>query len=311
MHEREREIEREEQDANTLVQLSDRLRALIPRRIKSPLKALIFSSRRMTSGLRLMPDFLVIGAARSGTTSLYRYLARHPAIAPASTKEIHYFSIHHWRGIEWYKAHFPTAMTRGIRTWRGGVRSQTGEATPYYLFHPLAAERIAEALPDIKLVVLLRNPIERAFSHYLHEVNLGIEELPFEQAIEEEQRRLDGEVERIASDPRYPGFRYQHFSYLSRGIYCDQLVRWFSFFSREQFLILESDRFWADPSGSHAAVLRFLGLPAISLTTYPQHNKSEPSKMSSRTKEQLLDYFTPHNERLYSLLGSELGWELQ
>jgi len=301
----------EEQDTNTLESPSDRLRALVPQRIKSPLKALIFRSRRMTSGLRLMPDFLVIGAARSGTTSLYRYLAHHPVIAPASMKEIHYFSIHHWRGIEWYKAHFPTAITRGIRTWQGGVRSQTGEATPYYLFHPLAAERIAEALPNIKLVVLLRNPIERAFSHYLHEVDLGVEELPFEQAIDEEQRRLDGEVERIASDPRYAGFRYQHFSYLSRGIYCDQLVQWFSFFSREQFLILESERFWADPKASHAAVLRFLGLPAISLTTYPQHNKSEPSKMNSRTKERLLEYFTPHNERLYTLLGNELGWGAQ
>lgn len=289
--------------------LSDSLRALVPTRIKSPLKAAIFGSRRMTSGLRLMPDFLVIGAARSGTTSLYRYLARHPAIAAASMKEVHYFSIHHWRGIGWYKAHFPTVMTREIITWRGGVRCRTGEATPYYLFHPLAAERIAEALPNIQMMMVLRNPIERAFSHYLHEVALGIEELPLEQAIDEESRRLEGEVERIAADPRYPGFSYQHFSYLSRGIYYDQLVRWFSLFPREQFLILESARFWADPQGSYAAVLRFLGLPPKPLSGFPQHNKSEPSEMNSRTKDKLLDYFAPHNARLYRLLGENFGWE--
>jgi len=292
-----------------LERLSDDLRALIPERIKGPLKTAIFTYRRMSSSVRPLPDFLVIGAARSGTTSLYRYLESHPAIATASMKEIHYFSIDHWRGVEWYRAHFPTAMTRRIMTWRGDARCQTGEATPYYLFHPLAPERIAEALPDIKLVILLRNPIDRAFSHYLHEVALGIEELPFERAIDEEPRRLEGEVEKIRSDPRYPGFNYQHFSYLSRGIYSDQLARWFSLFQRERFLILESERFWAEPQASHVAVLRFLGLPPIPLTAYPQHNKSEPSRMASRTKESLVDYFAPHNERLYNLLGSNFGWE--
>ena len=172
---------------------SDDLRALIPERIKGPLKTAVFTYRRMSSGVRPLPDFLVIGAARSGTTSLYRYLERHPAIAAASMKEIHYFSIDHWRGVEWYRAHFPTAMTRKIVTWRGDARCQTGEATPYYLFHPLAPERIADALPDIRLVILLRNPIDRAFSHYLHEVALGIEELPFERAIDEEPRAILGD----------------------------------------------------------------------------------------------------------------------
>jgi hypothetical protein len=194
-------------------------------------------------------------------------------------------------------------------TWRSGVRCQTGEATPYYLFHPLAAERIAETLPSIKLMMVLRNPVERAYSHYLHEVGLGIEHLSFEQAIDEEPRRLEGESERIASDHMYPGFKHQHFSYLARGIYCDQLVRWFSLFPRERFLILESERFWADPRTSHVTVLRFLGLPPIPLPDYPQHNKSEPSKMSSPTKDMLRDYFAPHNERLYGLLGEDLEWE--
>jgi Sulfotransferase domain len=286
------------------------LRALIPEPIKGPLKAAIFTYRSMTSGLRVMPDFLVIGAARSGTTSLYRYLVRNPSIAAASTKEIQYFSIHHWRGIKWYRAHFPTLTTAKIMTWRFGVTGQTGEATPYYLFHPLAAERIAEALPNVKLMIVLRNPIERAFSHYLHEVALGVENLSFEEAIDEEPRRLEGEVERIASDPKYPGFKYQHFSYLSRGIYHDQLVRWFSLLPRERFLILESERFWKDPQAGYVAVLRFLGLPPIPLSEYPQHNKSESSRMSSGTKDRLLEFFAPHNERLYGILGEDLGWEL-
>lgn len=286
------------------------LRARVPVTVKAPLKIAIFGYRRLTSSLRVTPDFLVIGAARSGTTSLYRYLASHPSIAPASMKEIQYFSIHHWRGIEWYKSHFPTSLTRRVVTSRSGVSCQTGEATPYYMFHPLAAGRVADALPRVKLIVLLRNPVDRAFSHYLHELSLGVEDRSFEKAIDDEEVRLSGEVERMLSDPKYPGFRHQHFSYLSRGLYHDQLVRWFSLFPRDRFLIMQSERFWSDPEESHVGTLKFLGLPPTPLASYPQFNTSEPSRMTDRTRDRLLEYFAPHNERLNSLLGEDFRWEV-
>ena len=253
---------------------SDDLRALIPERIKGPLKTAVFTYRRMSSGVRPLPDFLVIGAARSGTTSLYRYLERHPAIAAASMKEIHYFSIDHWRGVEWYRAHFPTAMTRKIMTWRGDARCQTGEATPYYLFHPLAPERIAEALPDIKLMICAQEPYRSRVLTLSPRGRAWDRRASVRTGYRRRAAPARRGSERIRSDPMYPGFNYQHFSYLSRGIYCDQLVRWFSLFPRERFLILESERFWAEPQASHVAVLRFLGLPPIPLTAIiPQYNR--------------------------------------
>jgi len=284
------------------------LRDLIPKRVKGTLKGAVFNYRKETSWLRLMPDFLVIGAARSGTTSLYRYLLDHPAIGAASRKEIQYFSMYYWRGIEWYRAHFPTTMHKMIvNRWRG-VPFRTGEASPYYLFHPLAPARIADLLPEIKLLVVLRNPIDRAFSHYQHEVALGVENLSFEEAIEQEPQRLEGEVERIVSDPMYPGFRYQHFSYVSRGIYHRQLERWFLLLPRESFLILGSERFFADPQAAYTAVLSFLGLPPARLAEFPRHNPSKPSSLNEPTREKLGDYFASHNERLYRLLGEDFDW---
>lgn len=282
---------------------------MVPSPVRGPVKGAIFSFRRMTSGMRLLPDFLVIGAARSGTTSLYRYLVDHPAIAAASRKEVQYFSLNHWRGIDWYRAHFPTPMKSRIVQQRTGVPMQTGEATPYYLFHPMAAERIADELPGVKLIVVLRNPTERAFSHYLHEVALGVEDLSFEQALDQESTRLEGEIERIRADARYPGFSYQHYAYLSRGHYHDQLMRWFSLLPRERFCILGSERFWADPLAGYAGVLRFLELPLEGLTEFPTHNKSAPSTMDTRTRDRLREYFAPHNQHLYELLNEDFEWE--
>src|SRR5438093_4320202 len=132
-----------------------------------------------TSKLRVLPDFLIIGAQRAGTTSLYRYLSRHPAVAPAVlAKGAHYFDTAFDRGLPWYRGHFPTRMTAERIRAREGTFA-TGEGSPYYLFHPLAAERIAAALPGVKLVALLRDPVERASSHWVHEAERGFEQLSF------------------------------------------------------------------------------------------------------------------------------------
>src|SRR5579863_9235330 len=137
--------------------------------------------RASTSPLRMAPDFMIIGALRGGTTSLYSYMTAHPGIGPAYMKEVHFFDVHYKKGFPWYQAQFPSLPQKYYRERVQKQRFITGEASPYYLFHPHAPKRIAKILPQVKLVVLLRNPVTRAYSHYSHEVAGGHESLSFEE----------------------------------------------------------------------------------------------------------------------------------
>src|SRR4051812_20031887 len=135
-------------------------------RLKKPLRRVQADYRHLSAPLRGLPSVLIIGAQKSGTTSLSSYLVEHPDMLPSLRKEVHYFSFNYERGVNWYRAHFP--YTHHLR--RGAL---TLDATPYYLVHPLVAQRAAQLLPHAKLVVLLRNPVDRALSHYQHEVRGG------------------------------------------------------------------------------------------------------------------------------------------
>jgi hypothetical protein len=284
------------------------LRARAPEGVKRPVRrtrdayraansTLRWRYRTATAGLRPLPDFLIVGAQKCGTTSLYEYLAEHPQVMPALTKEVHYFDVRYPRGMSWYRAHF------GLRR-PGRI---TGEASPYYLFHPAAPQRIKSDVPRAKLIVMLRDPAERAVSHYHHSVDWGFETLSLEDAIRHEPERLDGEASRIASDPTYRGLDYQHLSYLSRGVYADQLELWLSLFPREQMLVLNSHDFFDDPATGFNRVLDFLELPPQSRTEYPvvagRTYDTDPAIVA-----ELREYFRPHNQRLYELLGEDFGW---
>ncbi len=227
------------------------------RESETPLIAKFY--RGMTSPLRLLPDFLVIGTQRGGTTSLYHYLEELPCIVPATTKEIHFFDRRFDKGLAWYRGHFPTRIARQYEQRFRKRAFVTGEASPSYLFHPHVPRRIAKALPHVKLIVLLRNPVDRAYSQYYHAVELGLETLPFEAAIKDEEERTARERAKIMQDEHYESYAFKHLSYLSRGIYVDQLQTWMSLFPREQFLILKSEEFYADPGSSVKQVLDLSG----------------------------------------------------
>jgi hypothetical protein len=186
----------------------------------------------------------------------------------------------------------------------------TGESSPYYMFHPLAVERLASTLPDAKLILLLRNPVDRAYSHYLHERRLGTEPLSFEEAIAREDERLDGEVEKIRSNRNYHSVNHQRYSYVARGRYADQLRNIFAFFPESQVLVLKSEDLYADPSATYGKVLDFLGLRGWDLEGYPQHYASNSSRaeMPKTLRRRLLDYFRPHNQELARYLNLELAW---
>ncbi len=260
-----------------------------------------------------MPDFIIIGTQRGGTSSLYHYLLAHPQIAAATKKEIHFFDNNFHRGIPWYRAQFPSLIQGDIGETIGRQRCITGEASPYYLFHPHAPARAALVVPQAKLIVLLRNPVDRAYSNYYHSVKRGYETLSFEEALAQEETRTRGEGQRLAADPHYKSYNHQHYTYLARGIYVDQLELWMNYFPKEQFLIIKSEDLFATPDRTLQEIFLFLGLPEVvpvEQQEYKQLNSSTYSqaKMEPETRKRLFTYFEPRNERLSTLLGRDFGW---
>jgi hypothetical protein len=253
-----------------------------------------------------LPDFVVIGAQKCGTTFLYHLLSQHPLVEPAASKELHFFDNNFDLGVEWYRQCFPAPR------WEDSRRTITGEATPYYMFHPLAAERMAEVVPQTRLIALLRNPVDRAFSHHQQETRKGDETLSFEEAIAAEEARLRGERNKMLEDEYYASFEHQRLSYLSRGIYVDQLLRWTDLFSKEQLLVLKSEDFFENPQQTLKLVLDFLGLPEwepeVPELGYRRHEGRYEGGMDPVLRRRLEEYFAPHNRRLYDFLGVDLGW---
>ena len=259
---------------------------------------------RLTYFWRAQPDFLIVGVMKGGTTSLFRYLAQHPDVLPPFRKEIKYFDCNYFEGAAWYRAHFPLRQkfTDGSKL--------TGEATPYYIFHPTAHERVASAVPQAKIIIILRNPVERAYSHHQHMVRVGREPLSFEEALAAERERLAGEAEKIAADPHYPTYKDIQYSYVSRGDYLPQIQRWHSLFPKERVLILRSEDLYHEPAATMEETQAFLGLK----TWHPKKDYGifkggsyEP--MQPETREKLAAHFKPKNEALYEYLGRDFGWE--
>ena len=261
-----------------------------------------------TSAMRILPSFLVAGTQRSGSSSLYEYLVNHPAVGRSIIEEVHYFDWNYTKGMRWYRGHFPTSAKAAYLKIRSGVPAITGEATPYYIFHPLAPQRIANDLPGVRLLVTLRDPVDRAYSHYSHEVAIGLEPLSFDEALAQEELRLEGEVEKIVKEPTYRGFNHQHFSYFSRGVYADQLEHLYSLFPRERVFVVTSDELSKDPASAYARALTFLGLPPHTLASFPRHSAGSYTPMEPTTRERLSARYAEPNERLYRLLGVDPFW---
>lgn len=252
----------------------------------------------------MLPDFIIIGTQRGGTTSLYNYLSEHPKIAPARVKEVHYFSVNYDKGVDWYERHFP--RTRGLR------RRLTGEASPYYIFHPHSPARVKELVPHVKIIALLREPVARAFSHYRHEVRMGEEPLSFEEAVAREDQRIAPDVERLAQDPLYEGHAHRNYSYVARGRYVEQLRGWTRFFPLERMLVLRSEDLFSDPATVYAQTVRYLELPAHDLGSYERYNAAgELEGLTPHLRSTLSEYFRPFNEQLYALLGRDLRWDAE
>ncbi|OYD09170.1 hypothetical protein CHM34_03860 [Paludifilum halophilum] len=250
-----------------------------------------------------MPDYIIAGAQKCGTTSLYHYLTDNRYIVPAKKKEVHFFDWNYRKGTSWYTDQFPLPLKRKKR---GFI---TGEASPYYLFHPHAAKRAFDTVPGAKIIVLLRNPVDRAYSHYNHQVRRGKENLSFEEAIEKEGARLRMERRKMLRNPNYNSQTYWRYSYLARGIYVDQLERWMKYFPRKQMLIIRSEDFYKNTGSTLRKVTGFLGVPDSSPKTTNPYKSGSYEPMNPDTRQLLINYFRPHNRRLYQKLNVDFGWD--
>ena len=266
-------------------------------------RAQLVRARTATASLRALPDFIIIGAQKAGTTSLYAYLSAHPQVRPGLFKEAHFFDLRFDLGERWYRSVFP------LRARLNRAHAITGEASPYYLFHPLAAERAASVVPHARLIVLLRDPVERAWSHYRHEVAAGHEQLSFLAALEAESRRLAGaeEAVRTGTSPELAE-NHRRFGYVARGRYADQLERWFSVFGRDQVLVLRAEDLFGDPAETWRRTQEFLGLRHALHEDFAAHNAQPSVNFPAGARELLDEAFRKPNEDLAALLGPEFTW---
>jgi hypothetical protein len=263
-------------------------------------------TRMATAELRALPDFVIIGAQKAGTTSLFRYLVEHPEVIGPAEKEVHFFDGRYERGMRWYRSRFPLRAALERRA-RDGRRKLTFEASPYYLAHPFVAARMHEHLPDVKLVVLLRDPVERAWSHYRDNVSRGTESEPFLEALRAEAERLAPGLANIARGID-PGPEYRNYGYVERGKYADQLEGWFAVYPREQFLIVESGDLFEDSAATYTRVLRFVGLDLPSrMPAFDVFNATPDAGLDDDARELLEAAFARPNRALASLVGIDFS----
>lgn len=261
--------------------------------------------RRITSPWRRLPQCIIAGAQKAGTTSLFGYLSQHPGCAASSIKEVHYFDMNFGRGSGFYRSHFPIRMP-----WKAEEGLPlTFESSPYYLFHPAVPDRIRALVPEVKLVFLLRDPVTRAFSHYRHNVVRGRESRRFAQALDAEAMVVESEERRLLADPLSISLQHIYDSYATRGLYARQLERWFRSFPKENILVLESERLFCDPRAVYHKVVSFLGLPPVEASDFAVLNQGEYEEpMDPAIEERLRAFYAAPNRDLVRLLGWTPTW---
>lgn len=285
------------------------MRQRLPARIRDLGRAGAVTMGRATAGARCEPTFLIVGAQRCGTTSLFRALMTHPnVLRPVMHKGVNYFDLNYERDWRWYLGHFPLTATAHRRRATGQRSAAVFEASGYYMFHPHAAARIAERLPGVRVVAMVRDPVERAYSAYKHELARGFETESFERALELEGARVDPELARMIADPTYQSESYRHHAYRRRGQYAEQIERFVERLGREQVHVVESERFFTDSAREYLALLAFLRLPPIEPPAYERFNASAGSPMVDAVRDELGEHFRPHDAILARLLGRAPVW---
>ncbi len=268
---------------------------------------MLLETRRITASLRSAPNLIIIGAQKAGTSSLWLYLKQHPDVSASLKKEIRYFQANYHRGLDWYRGHFPFSASHTSKI--------VFEASPGYILYPQVPARIYRQYPETKIIVLLRNPIHRAYSHYkmnLRRPNVH-ETLSFADAIAAEAERLKNEIALINEPGIGYSEIYDQFSYLARGRYQEQLQPWFDVFPAEQIQVIQAEHLFDDTKRVYNEVLQFLNLDAWTPDSFKALNQSGVTDNLRDTigydlYEQLHNYFAPYNEQLCQQLNRVFDW---
>lgn len=238
------------------------------------------------------PDFLLIGATKCGTTSLFFYLSQHPQILPPHKKEINFFNHNFEQGLTWYLAHFPAITDQ--------KKYLTGEASPFYIYNKQVRLRIKQLFPNTKIIVMLRDPVSRTISEYYHAANHGLEQRSLDAIMKQEKKRL-------ATKPRSEALN--NFGYLLNSIYIDKIAQWLTDFSQENVLIIDSDLFFCQTDKVMQRVWKFLDLPAIAPPRHIRYNIGSYPPVNQEIRQQLQEFFQPYNQELTTYLERKFSWQ--
>ena len=255
----------------------------------------------ITASSRVLPNFIIIGTVRSGSTSLYYNICEHPSVLEAAYDEIGYFDSNYHLGQNWYRSMFPTQkMMDKIR--EDTRYSITGEDTPFYFWKQEVAERIFSDIPETKIIIILRNPVDRAYSNYKLAVRENNEKLTFEEAIEEEIEFLSKNsfLETVNR------FR----SYLTKGMYVNQIKPWLDIFPRNQFHILSTEQMKNKPHETLNQVFKFLSIPNYNIKNPQKRKLADYKKMNDNTRERLLKYYKPYNQEFFESIKQKFEWNV-
>ena len=260
----------------------------------------------ITGPFRVLPDFIIIGSMKCGTTSLYYDICEHPCVSAAAYDEIGFFDSNFHLGLNWYRSMFPTKrQIEGVRR-KEGV-AITGEDTPFYFWNPVAAKRIQKLLPNIKLITILRNPIDRAYSEYQDQASNESDFPSFETVIENEMNMKRNDTSLITEE-NFEIFNQKN-SNLLKGIYVDQLKIWTRLFPKGQIFTLTTEDLNSDSIGTLELVFQYLNLPKYKIKN-PQYKKQKKYvSMNTQTRKLLIQFFKPHNEELFKFIGKKFDWD--
>ena len=260
----------------------------------------------LSSPFRVLPKCFVIGVVRSGTTSLYHYLGQHPCIGSSAYDEIGYFDNNYHLGVNWYKSLFPTKFTKNKIIKKHG-KFLTYDVTPFYIYNPLVARRILASFPRAKIISNLRNPIDRAYSNYILMHQDGDTTKTFEEMIQIAMDEIEKNKAKLNDEVYIADIFYQNI--LARGFYADQLKIWFEKFQKKQILIIPSEDLALKPDQVLTKVFEFLDLPYFKIKDFTRQNKREYHPMKDETRKLLVEFYKPHNKKLFDMLGSKFDWD--
>lgn len=246
------------------------------------------------------PDYMIIGAQKSGTTALFSFINQHPKTL-RQTGEIHYFDNQYQHDLAWYRKQFPEKPDDSYII---------GDKSPYYLFHPLVAKRVYKHFPNVKIIIVLRNPVDRSYSQYqMNRRNKSEKESSFEEALYLEKKRTAGEEEKMIDDPTYHSWNHKHYSYVARSHYVDQVKHWLKYFPRDQILFVDSNRLRHHLQETMDEVFEFLGVEPFTVHVADPDKHHDYPPMKPETRQMLSDHFKPYNEELEKLLHIKFNWK--